>query len=39
MISMTLAEVAAAVDGRLVGADPGVRVTGPVATATGASAR
>ena len=30
MIPMTLAEVAAVVGGRLVGADPGVRVTGPV---------
>lgn len=30
MIPLTLAEVAAAVDGRLVGADPDARVTGPV---------
>ncbi|MET7749976.1 UDP-N-acetylmuramoyl-tripeptide--D-alanyl-D-alanine ligase [Micromonospora sp. NPDC005367] len=30
MIPLTLAEVAAAVDGRLVGADPDVRVTGSV---------
>ncbi|MGK5741889.1 UDP-N-acetylmuramoyl-tripeptide--D-alanyl-D-alanine ligase [Micromonospora sp. URMC 103] len=30
MIPLTLAEVAAAVDGRLVGADPQARVTGPV---------
>jgi UDP-N-acetylmuramoyl-tripeptide--D-alanyl-D-alanine ligase len=30
VIPLTLAEVAAAVDGSLVGADPGVRVTGPV---------
>ncbi|MGC4895894.1 UDP-N-acetylmuramoyl-tripeptide--D-alanyl-D-alanine ligase [Micromonospora sp. DT31] len=30
MIPLTLAEVAAAVDGRLVGADPGARVTGTV---------
>ncbi|HET8659611.1 MAG TPA: UDP-N-acetylmuramoyl-tripeptide--D-alanyl-D-alanine ligase [Micromonosporaceae bacterium] len=30
MIPLTLAEVAAAVGGRLAGADPGVRVTGPV---------
>ncbi|WP_326556768.1 UDP-N-acetylmuramoyl-tripeptide--D-alanyl-D-alanine ligase [Micromonospora sp. NBC_01796] len=30
MIALTLAEVAAAVDGRLVGADPTARVTGPV---------
>jgi len=30
VIPLTLAEVAAAVDGRLVGADPDARVTGPV---------
>ena len=30
MIPLTLAEVAAAVDGRLVGADPDARVTGTV---------
>jgi UDP-N-acetylmuramoyl-tripeptide--D-alanyl-D-alanine ligase len=30
MIALTLAEVAAAVDGRLVAADPAIRVTGPV---------